>query len=87
MLEYFYEFKANLLGRSITSPKPTVRLLFWNCCIILALPVDSEIMDGFLRSRCLNNHINLPNRIRSFASGANACLVAKNGTKKKFNYC
>ena len=33
-------------------------------------------------SRCLNNRINVPNMIRSFASSATASLVAKNGTKE-----
>ena len=55
-----------------------------NCCTILALPISSEIMDGFWCSRCLNNHINLPKMIGSFASGATASLVAKNGTNKLY---
>ena len=38
-------------------------------------------MDRFLCSRCLNNRIKVPNMIESFASGATASLVAKNGTK------
>ena len=53
---------------------------------IFSLPIgmliDSEILDGFWHSRCLNNRIDLPNMIRSLASGANASLVAKNGTKQ-----
>ena len=48
----------------------------------LGMPIDSETMDGFLHSRCLNNRINLLYMIGSFASGANVSLVAKNGTKK-----
>ena len=48
------------------------------------LPIKSELMDGFWHSRCLNDHIDLPNIIRSLASGANASLVAKNWTKKTF---
>ena len=39
-------------------------------------------MDGFLCSRCLNDHINLPDMIGTFASGAKASLVAKNCIKK-----
>ena len=46
------------------------------------MPIESEIMDGFWNSRCLNNRINLFYIIGSFASGANVSLVAKNGTKK-----
>ena len=42
-------------------------------------------MDRFWYSRCLNDHINLMDMIRSLASGANAFLVAKNGTKKDFS--
>ena len=48
----------------------------------LGMPIDSEIMDRFWHSRCLNDHINLFYMIGSFASGANVSLVAKNGTKK-----
>ena len=39
-------------------------------------------MDRFWWSRCLNNHIDLPDMIRSFADSATATLVAKNITKK-----
>ena len=48
------------------------------------MAIESEILDGFLYSRCLNDCIDLPDMIRSLASGANASLVAKNGTKKTF---
>ena len=48
----------------------------------LGMPIDSEIMDGFLHSRCLNDRIALLYMIGSFASGANVSLVAKVGTKK-----
>ena len=41
-------------------------------------------MDVFLHSRCLNNYIDLFYMIGSFASGANASLVAKNRTKEMF---
>ena len=33
---------------------------------------------------CLNNFIDLPEKIGSFASGAKASLVAKNGTKNHY---
>ena len=48
----------------------------------LGMPIDSEIMDGFWHSRCLNDRIDPFYMIGSFASGANVSLVAKNGTKK-----
>ena len=48
----------------------------------MGMPIDSEIMDGFQQSRCLNDRIDLFYMIGSFASGANVSLVAKNGTKK-----
>ena len=50
--------------------------------LLFAVPISFEIMDGFWCSRGLNNHIDLPNMIGTFASGANASLVAKNWTKK-----
>ena len=49
-------------------------------CNILFLPIESEIIDRFLYWRCLNDCINLPYMIRSFASGAISSLVAKKGT-------
>ena len=48
------------------------------------LPIKSELIDGFWRSRCLNNHIDLSNMIGIFASGATASLVGKIGTKNLF---
>ena len=73
----------------ILSSKTTVLLcllllcqLLWNCCTILALPIESEIMDGFWWFRCLNDRIDLPDMIGSFASGTTASMVAKSGTKK-----
>ena len=48
----------------------------------LGMPIESEIMDRFRNSRCLNNHIDLLQMIGPWASGANASLVAKIGTKK-----
>ena len=41
-------------------------------------------MDGFWSSRCLNDRIDLPNKIGSFSSGANTSMVVKNVTKKTF---
>ena len=38
-------------------------------------------MDKFLYSRCLGNHIELTDMIGSFASSANASMVAKNRIK------
>lgn len=43
-------------------------------------------MDWFWSPRYLINHINLLNIKGSFASGANASLVAKNGTKNIFHF-
>merc|ERR1712148_917 len=59
-------------------------LLLWNCCTILDLCLKYEIMDGFWSSRCLNNRIDLPDKIGSFSSGATTSMVVKNGTKKLF---
>jgi len=39
-------------------------------------------MDGFWSSRCLNDRIDLPDKIGSFLSGATTPMVVKNGTKK-----
>ena len=68
----------------ITSPKPTVLQLLqllWNCCTILALPIESD--NGWILWAWYSNYnINLPHRKQSFASGTNAFLVAKNGAKK-----
>ena len=51
---------------------------------IVALPIESDIIDKLLCSGCLNNHINLPDLIASFASRATASLVDKNRTKYMF---
>merc|ERR1712074_418812 len=59
-------------------------LLLRNCCTILDLCLKSEIMDVFWSSRCLNDHIDLPDKIGSFSSGATTSMVVKNGTKKTF---
>ena len=61
--------------------------LIRNCCTILALPIESEIMDEFWRSRCLNDHIDFPNMIVSFINSATTSLVVKKGTKILFHYC
>ena len=42
-------------------------------------------MDRFWCLRCLIDHIDLPEMIGLFASGATADLVAKNGTRKNFS--
>ena len=49
-------------------------------------PIKSEIMDGFWCSRCLNDRIDLPDKIGSFLSGTATPMVAKNVTKKLFYY-
>ena len=56
--------------------------LFQYFYTILALPIESEIMHRFWCSRCLNDHIEVPDMIGSFESGATPSLVAKNGTKQ-----
>ena len=48
------------------------------------LSLKSEIMDGFWSSRCLNDHIDLPDKIGSFLGGAATPMVVKNGTEKLF---
>ena len=48
--------------------------------------LKSEIMDGFWCSRCLNDRIDLPDKIGSFLSGATTPMVVKNFTKKLFHY-
>ena len=49
-------------------------------------PIKSEIMDGFWCSRCLNDRIDLPDKIGSFLSGTYTPMVVKNGTNKLFHY-
>ena len=49
------------------------------------MPIESEIMDGFWHSRCLNNRIDLSDMIGTLASGTNASLMAKIGTKDLLN--
>ena len=50
----------------------------------LAQSIESEIIDGFLCSRCLNDHIDVPNMIGPIASGATSSMLAKNGTKSLY---
>ena len=38
------------------------------------------IVDGSWSSRCLNYHIDVPNKIGSFSSGSTTSMVVKNGT-------
>ena len=57
---------------------PKLELKIWPH---LAESIESEIMDGFWCSRCLNDLIDLPNIIGSFASNATVSIVAKNWTK------
>ena len=49
--------------------------------------IESLIMDWFWHSRCLNDLIDLLYMIGSFASGANASLVAKIGNKDLATSC
>ena len=42
-------------------------------------------MDGFLSSRCLNDRIDLPDKMTSFLSGTATPMVVKSGTKKYFS--
>lgn len=44
-------------------------------------PIKSELTAKFRCLRCLNDYINFPDMIVSFASEATASLVAQNGTK------
>merc|ERR1712030_140760 len=60
-------------------------LLHTFSCTILSLCLKSEIMDGFWSSRCLNDPIDLPDKMRSFLSGAATPMVVKTGTKKTFH--
>ena len=57
---------------------PKLELKIWPH---LAESIESEIIEGFSCSRCLNDHINLRNMIGSFASGASTSIVTKNLTK------
>ena len=43
------------------------------------------IVDGSWSSRCLNYHINMPNKIGLFSSSAHTSMVVKYGTKKTFH--
>merc|ERR1712030_101019 len=52
---------------------------------ILSLCLKSETMDGFWSSRCLNDPVDVPDKIGSFLSGAATSMVVKNGTKKIFS--
>ena len=47
----------------------------------LTQSIESELMDRFWCSRCLNNFINLSDMIGSLASGVTNSLVAKIGAK------
>ena len=42
------------------------------------------IVDRSWSSRCLNDRIDLLDKIASFSSGTNTSMVVKNGTKKLF---
>ena len=61
-----------------------------SCCSLfrtrLCRFIKSEIMDGFWSSRCLNDRIDLPDKIGSFLSGATTSMVVKNVTIKTFHH-
>ena len=78
----FYTIKTFIVSTVLRSILFRSSVPFQNCCTLLALPISPDIMDGFGCSRCLNDRIDLPNMKGIFTSGANAFLVAKNGTKK-----
>ena len=48
-----------------------------NCCMLLALAISPEIMDGIWFSRCLNDRIEVPDMMRLFAGGTTTPLVVK----------
>ena len=55
---------------------------------IILLPfIKSSPVDGFWCLKCLYDHINKPDMLGVFASGANASLVAKIGTKDLATSC
>ena len=58
-------------------PKLELKILPYLSCSI-----ESEIMDEFWCSRCLNNCIDLTYMIGSFSSGTNASLVTQNEAKQ-----
>ena len=78
LLNYFHIFYMNKSSSSSSYSS----LFFPFSCRHQGIPKESEIMDGFWNSRCLNDRIDLLYMIESFASGANASLVAKNRTKQ-----
>ena len=51
------------------------------------MPIDSEIIDGFWHSRCLNDHIDLLYMMELLTSGATDSLVTKIGTKDLTKSC
>ena len=61
-LRQLYSFDSS---SDFSDPTPPI----WNCCTILALPISSEIIDRFGCSRCLNNHIDVPDMMGSFSGG------------------
>ena len=64
----------NVLHRSI--------LPFRISCQPLLCSIESEKVDRFWHSRCLNNHIDLSYMTGTLATSANASSVAKNRTKQ-----
>ena len=48
----------------------------------LGMPIETEVMEGFWHSRCLNDRIEVPDMMRLFAGGATTPLVVKIWTKQ-----
>ena len=55
-----------------------------NLLNFLKTTIKWPIMDRFWSSRCLNYHIDVPDKIGLFSSGATTSMVVKNWTKKTF---
>ena len=68
----------HLQGAPLTPWWPKLELKIWPH---LAESIESEIMDIFWFSRCLNDHIDLHNMIELYESGTTTSIVAKNRTK------
>ena len=72
---------VSLASASLTPWWPKLEL---NILPNLAQSVDSELMDGFWCSRCLNDRIGLPHMIGTLATGATSSLLTKNWTEKSY---